>query len=211
MIAASLFSGGKDSLYATYLVEKQSIKVNYLISIIPSFPIPSPHIENIKALKLIAESMNKKFITVDLHKGEYELTKVIKSLNVDALVGGDVFVEEHISWLKDICDKANVQLLEPLYGMKTLEIFHEVFKHGFKAVIIGVDLKYLGEEWLGFTLSAETATNFLSKNKTIDPLGENGEYHTLVIDSPLYSKPFKIKHTQKKIERNTAYLKVALE
>ncbi|MBE0512957.1 diphthine--ammonia ligase [Candidatus Bathyarchaeota archaeon] len=206
MKAAGLFSGGKDSLYAMYLTEKQGVKVEHLICLIPSFSFPSPHAENIDALKILAESMKKSLTIVDLHKGEGEFVEALKRLEVNALVAGDVFVEQHVSNLEKICGKAGVDLLEPLFGRKTSDLFYEIFDSGFKALIIGVDVRYLGEEWLGFTLSTETANTFLSETKDVDPLGENGEYHTIVIECPLYPKPFKIKSSEKIIVKDRRYL-----
>jgi uncharacterized protein (TIGR00290 family) len=212
MMAASLFSGGKESLYATYIVEKQGIQVKHLIYEIPTFS--SPHANNIAALKLLARSMNKQFAIVDLHKGEQELVRTLKNLNIDALVAGDINVPEHISWLENICGQAGVELLEPLFGKETLSLFREMFcgtfGSRFKATIIGVNTKHLEEEWLGFTLSNETADTFLSKTRNIDPLGENGEYHTIVIESPLYSNTFKIKPLEKITEKDITYLRVTL-
>lgn len=206
MKTAGLFSGGKDSLYAIYLAEKQGVKVEHLICLIPSFPSPSPHAENIDALKILAESMKKSLTIVDLHKGERGFVQALKRLKVNALVAGDIFVEQHVSNLEKICGKAGVDLLEPLFGRKTSDLFCEIFDSGFKALIIGVNVRYLGEEWLGFTLSTETASTFLSETKDVDPLGENGEYHTIVIECPLYPKPFKVKSSEKIILKDLRYL-----
>lgn len=210
MKTAALFSGGKDSLYAIYLAEKQGVKVKHLICLIPSFPLPSPHAENINALKILAESMKKSLTIVDLHKGETGFAETLNRLEVDALVAGDIFVERHVSYLEKICGRAGVDLLEPLFRRKTSDLFHEIFNSGFKALIIGVDIRYLGEEWLGFTLSTETANTFLSETKGIDPLGENGEYHTIVIECPLYPKPFKIKSSEKIVVKDLRYLILSL-
>lgn len=206
MKAASLFSGGKDSIYAMYLAEKQGIKVEHLVCLIPSFPSPSPHAENIAALKILAEAMKKNLTIVDFHKGKEELVKMLKNLNVDTLVAGDIFLEEHVSWLEKTCGRAGVDLLEPIFGRKTSDLFHEIFNSGFKALIIGVDVRYLGEKWLGFTLSTETANTFLVETEDVDPLGENGEYHTLVIECPLYPTSFKIKSSKKIIIKDLRYL-----
>lgn len=204
--AASLFSGGKDSLYAFYLAEKQGIKVEHLICLIPGFPSPSPHAENIDSLKILAESMKKSLTVVDPHEGKEELVEVLKSLDVDTLVAGDIFLEEHVSWLEKVCSRAGTHLFEPLFGMGTLDLFHEILDIGFKAVIIGIDVRYLREKWLGFTLSTETASTFLSETKDVDPLGENGEYHTIVIDCPLYPKPFRVKSSEKIVVKDLRYL-----
>lgn len=213
MKAATLFSGGKESMYAMYLIENQGIEVKHLIHEIPSFS--SPHAINLEALETLAKSMNRQFTIVDLHKGELELVKTLKNLDIDALVAGDIRVPQHISWLEDICSKAGgIKLLEPLFGKETSILFREMFsgklRSGFKATIIGVDTRCLGEEWLGFTLSNETAETFLSKTQHVDPLGENGEYHTIVIESPLYSNAFKIKPLEKIIEKHMLCLRVTL-
>lgn len=210
MKAAGLFSGGKDSLYAIYLAEKQGLKVEHLICLIPSFPLPSPHAENIDALKILAESMKKSLTIIDFHREERRFVEALQRLEVNALVAGDIFVEQHVSYLEKICDRAGVDLLEPLFGRKTSDLFHEIFDSGFKALIIGVDVRYLGEEWLGFTLSTETANTFLSKTEGVDPLGENGEYHTVVIECPLYPKPFKIKSSKKIIVKDHGYLIISI-
>ena len=210
MVAAGLFSGGKDSLYAIYLAEKEGVKVEHLICLIPSFPVPSPHAENLEAIKFIAKSMRRKLTIIDLHEGADEFISVLRSLNVDILVAGDVCIEEHKSWLEKICNEANVNLLEPLFGRDTTKLFKEIFNSGFKAIIIGVDTRYLEEELLGFTLNKKTAARFLSRAGYADPLGENGEYHTLVTDCPLYPKSLRTKSAKKVIADNIIYLVLSI-
>jgi len=213
VIAACLFSGGKESVYAIQTVQKQGVEVKHLIYEIPSFP--SPHALNMEAIKILAKSMNKHFTTVNLHEDGDELVTALKNLNIEALVAGDINVPQHITWLNDKCSRAGkVKLLEPLWGKDTSVLFREMFlgKLGskFKATIIGVDNKRLKEEWLGFTLSNETAETFLSRTQGVDPLGENGEYHTIVIESPLYSNTFRIKPVEKITDKNMTYLRVML-
>jgi diphthine-ammonia ligase len=209
MKAAALFSGGKDSLYAVYLVEKQGVTVDNLITLLPTLPWPSPHAENVEALKILAESMGKRLTIVDF-KIEGAFVEALKSLEVDALVAGDINVEAHLAALNDVCNKTGLELLEPIYGRDTSELFHEIFSLGFKALITGVNLKYLGEEWLGFTISKETGASFLSKMGSVDPLGENGEFHTLVLECPLYGKSFEVKSVERKTAKGMAYINVSI-
>jgi len=209
MRAVSLFSGGKDSLYALHLVEKSGVTVDHLLTLIPNLPWPSPHAENMEALKILAESMNKHLTIVDF-KREGAFVEALKSLDVDALVAGDIFVEAHVAGLKDVCNKVGLELLEPLYRRDTSEVFDEIFNLGFKALITGVNLKYLKEEWLGFIISKETRARFLSKIGSVDPLGENGEFHTLVLECPLYRKPFEVKSVERKTAKGMAYLNVSI-
>jgi len=209
MKAVGLFSGGKDSLYAVHLTEKQGVTVDHLLTLIPSLPWPSPHAENMEALKILAESMGKRLTIVDF-KREGAFVEALKSLEVDALVAGDIFVEAHVLGLQDVCGKVGLELLEPLYRRDTSELFHEIFSLGFKALITGVNLKYLGEEWLSFIISKETSAAFLSKIGSVDPLGENGEFHTLVLECPLYAKSFTVKSVERKAAKGMAYLNVSI-
>ena len=209
MKAVALFSGGKDSLYAVYLAEKQGVTVDHLLTLLPTLPWPSPHAENIEALKILAESMEKQHTIVDF-KRENAFIEALESLEVDALIAGDINVEAHLAGLKDVCNKTGLELLEPIYGRDTSELFSEIFGLGFKALITGVNLKYLGAEWLGFVISEETGAEFLSKIGDVDPLGENGEFHTLVLECPLYAKPFKVKSVEKKAAKDMAYLNVTI-
>jgi len=209
MKAVGLFSGGKDSLYAVHFVEKQGVNVDHLLTLLPTLPWPSPHAENIEALKILARSMKKHMTIVDF-KREEAFVEALKSLEVDALVAGDIFVEAHVAGLKDVCSQVGLELLEPLYRRDTTELFHEIFSLGFKALITGVNLKYLDEEWLGFIISKETSAAFLSKIGSVDPLGENGEFHTLVLECPLYGKSFKVKSVERKAAKGMAYLNVSI-
>ncbi|MGD9129996.1 MAG: diphthine--ammonia ligase [Candidatus Bathyarchaeota archaeon] len=209
MKAVALFSGGKDSLYALHLVEKQGVTVDNLITLLPSLPWPSPHAENMEALKMLAGSMGKQLTIVDF-KREGAFVEALRSLEVDALVAGDIFVEAHVEGLKDVCSKVGLELLEPLYRRDTSEVFDEIFSLGFKALITGVNLESLGEEWLGYTISKETSASFLSKIGSVDPLGENGEFHTLVLECPLYAKSFKVKSVERKSAKGMAYLSVSI-
>ena len=209
MKAAALFSGGKDSLYSVQLVENQGIEVTNLITLLPTLPWPSPHAENIECLKKIAKAMNKQLTIVDARNKE-ALPVAIKSLNVNALVAGDINVEEHVTAFEALCNKVGIKLLEPVYGRNTAQLFDEIFGLGYKALITGVNLKELGEEWLGFVISKDTGADFLSKIGSVDPLGENGEFHTLVLDCPLYLKVFKVVSMEKKSAKGISYLNVSI-
>jgi diphthine-ammonia ligase len=209
MNAAALFSGGKDSLYATYLAEKQGVTVNHLITLLPTLPQPSPHAKNIEALKLIAKSTGKHLTIVDLRK-ENAFIETLENLEVDALVAGDIYVEPHRRGLEDVCAKTGLKLHEPLYGRDTSELFHEIFNSGFTALITGVNLEVMGKEFLGSVINKDASADFLSKIGTVDPLGENGEFHTIVLECPLYPESFKVKSMEKYVEKGMAYLVVSI-
>lgn len=205
--AAALFSG-KDSIYAILKAESAGIHVKELISMITTFKQPSPHMENIGALSKAAERMRKKLTIVDLHKREGELVRVLKESGAEALVAGDVLMEEHVKWLEEVCSKAGMGLIEPLYRESTENLLREMLDEGFIVKIIGVDTKLLDEKWLGFILSEKNLKDFITGIGNADPLGENGEYHTLVLDCPLYSSPLEVRSSVRIQSGSLKYLRV---
>lgn len=193
---AALFSG-KDSLYSIYLAEGYGVSIGYLITLVTTLKIPSGHLENLNVLNKIAENMKKELFIVNLLNGIDELINLLKKIKVEVLVAGDVLVYEHVEWLESLCRKAGIDLMEPIFGKNSLSILKEMMDVGFKAKIICVNTDYLNEDWLGFVISKESLNFFLNKIGEIDPLGENGEYHTLVVDCPLYKNPINVKSWRK--------------
>ena len=210
MKAIGLFSGGKDSLYSIYLAEEKGLKIKDLICLLPNLPFPNPHGENFEAIKILANSMKKNLTIVDMKKGKKEFIEVLKRLNGDFLVAGDVNVEQHVLYLESICSKVGLKLFEPLFGKNTLDLFNQIFGLGFRSVIAGVDLRVMDEKWLGFEISSKSAEAFLLGIKGLDPLGENGEFHTITLRCPLYSEVFEVKSYKKKIKGDFAYLVLSL-
>ena len=78
----------------------------------------------------------------------------------------------------------------------------EFIEIGFKAVVTAVNRSFMGQEWLGRAID-ETFLADLKNMGNIDLCGENGEYHTLVLEGPLLNKKIKILTTQpEKIENH---------
>ncbi len=69
----------------------------------------------------------------------------------------------------------------------------------------------MSSDFLGYVINEESSSDFLSKIGAIDPLGENGEFHTLVLECPLYSRQFRVKSSDKHVDKGMAYITVAIE
>ena len=114
MRGIAFFSGGKDGLYAVYLAEKSGIEVPYLLVLKTSIGL-SPHWENFEALKTLAEAMGKTLLTFDMADGGDSLARFIASLEVDYIIAGDIFLEDHLKWVEWLAEKADVKSLELLW------------------------------------------------------------------------------------------------
>lgn len=203
MRGVAFFSGGKDGLYATYLAEKQGIKVPYLL-VLKTTIGASPHYENLGELKKIANAMNRELLIFDMTKGSEALAGFISSLDVDHIIAGDVLLEDHLKWVEWLAEKSGTKALEPLWGRNTLELAKEIINAGFEYSIIAVNKEKLPKDWLGYTFrSIEDLERFLERNPDVDPVGEFAEFHTVVLKCPLFEKSFKLKPL--KVEEGERY------
>ena len=180
----AMLSGGKDSLYAAL----KAWPIDLGIILIYDFPKPNPHILNMgKSIETLTAT-GIPVITLKLSKSRErnETIRLLSMLGTDEIVAGDVYIEDHLKYMESIAKEVGAKLKEPLWGKNPEELTYEIFSNGFEVLIIGTDKKL--KDWLGKELSIDNLELFLSnvKRLRLDPLGENGEYHTLVINSPLH-------------------------
>ncbi|BAD85050.1 ATP-binding protein [Thermococcus kodakarensis KOD1] len=176
MRGVAFFSGGKDGLYALHLAEKKGIVVPYLLTLKTTIGL-SPHWENLEALKTLATAMGKEMLTFDMKEGSDALAEFIGSIGVDYLIAGDVYLEDHLRWVKLLAEKAGIKPLEPLWGRNTRELAEEMLEAGFKWAIIAVNKEKLGREWLGYIFrSVEDLEKFLEANPSVTPSGKQGSF-----------------------------------
>ncbi|MFC1898737.1 hypothetical protein ACFLXP_00160 [Chloroflexota bacterium] len=79
------------------------------------------------------------------------------------------------------------------------EILKNFINLGFEAVVVTTKADMLGKEWLGRKIDINFVNQLteLTKTKNITPCGEVGEYHTLVIDGPMFQNRMEIRETRK--------------
>lgn len=114
-------------------------------------------------------------------------------------VFGDIDFEENRQWEEKVCATSGIKTYIPLWQIPRNELIEEFLSLQFKAVIVAANDKLLGGEFLGRTLDRELISEF--QDKRIDLSGENGEYHTVVFDGPIFSYPL-ILNPGKKVLRS---------
>jgi len=213
--AAALFSGGKDSAYSLYKALTQGYEVKYLIHNVFDFPRPSPHTVNIHVVERIARSIGIQLVKETLDKGreKEQLGALLQRLNVDVLVAGDLYLEEHVKWLLEVCEATGVRLYEPLWvgdSARCEQVLNEEVQCGIKAFICGINTSYLNLELLGRVISPELAQTIitLSRQRGFDACGERGEYHTLVLEGPMLKRPISVLSYRMVKSEGYAYLVV---
>ncbi|MFH1428685.1 MAG: hypothetical protein ABIH39_02970 [Candidatus Margulisiibacteriota bacterium] len=78
----------------------------------------------------------------------------------------------------------------PLWKRERRDLLIELLKLGFKPTIISIKDDILDKKFLGTVLDIDVITEFDSIG--IDASGEEGEYHTVVTDGPIFATPLKL-------------------
>jgi len=198
MKVAGLWSAGKDSCFACY----KAIALGYDLSLLFNFMEPGgknslshglPAALIFKQSQAIGIPIEQKSMPKDgeAYREEFKalICKWKNKAGVEGVVFGDIYLKEHKEWIDAVCRDAGVEPIMPLWGRDTKELILEIIDSGFKPMVVAVKADLLGKEWLGRIIDRK----FVEELKPeIDPCGEKGEFHTLVVDGPIFSKPIKI-------------------
>lgn len=190
------WSGGKDSCLACYKAILSGYDIRYLVNFVSrEYGRVSFHGTETRLIQLQAESIGTRLCQKETTKGCYEreFKKAIRSLipdGIEGMVFGDIYMQEHRDWTERVCAEVGIEAVEPLWGRDTEDVLSEFIDAGFQAVIIGAQARVIDAEWIG----RKVDRNFIEylKNKNICPCGEKGEYHTLVINGPIFNKKIEI-------------------
>jgi uncharacterized protein (TIGR00290 family) len=109
-----------------------------------------------------------------------------RASGVDAMVFGDLFLEDVRRYREKSLDGSGLAPLFPLWRRPTEEVAQELITLGFRAVITCVDPGQAPREISGCWYDGELLAG-LPPN--VDPCGENGEFHTFVVDGPGFARP----------------------
>ena len=110
----------------------------------------------------------------------------IRKQGITAGVFGDIDFPPHLEWEEKVCAKADIIPYLPLWEDARPALLHEFIALGYKALIVRVNENKLNRKFLGRIINGEIVGKF--QKIGIDPCGENGEYHTLVVGGPIFSR-----------------------
>ena len=105
---------------------------------------------------------------------------------VTAMAFGDLFLEDIRRYRESLFDGEDIRPLFPLWGRDTLSLALEIVDSGVEAVITCLDPRVLPRELAGASLDRDLIARLPAG---VDPCGENGEFHTCVLDGPFFSAP----------------------
>ena len=204
MRLASLWSGGKDSVYATYLALKQGYEIKALITIFPKNQESWMfHYPCIKLTKLQAKAIGIKQI-VKKTKGEKEkeledLRKVLSRMkDIDGIVSGVIASNYQKSRIDKVCEELGLKHFSPFWQKNQEKVLKGEIRAGFEIIITGVFAEGFDKSWLGKKIDDVTIKELLELKRKfgISVSGEGGEYESLVVYCPLFKKRIEILNSE---------------
>ena len=195
MKAFCCWSGGKESALSYYRSKKEKkIEVSCLLNMISENGKHSRTHGISKILlqaqaEVIGISLIQQKTTWKNYEAEFKKAVAeFKNNDLEAGVFGDIDLQGHRDWVERVCKDMNVKPVLPLWKEKREKILEQFIQAGFKAIVVAVNVDFLGKEWLGREINKEFIEE-LKAMGNIDLCGEKGEYHTFVYDGPVFKRP----------------------
>lgn len=110
-----------------------------------------------------------------------------KEMGAEGVCFGDIDIEANRQWEVDRCEAVGLEPCLPLWQAGREACVQELIDAGYTCLIKSINRTLLPMELLGQTINACTVARM--KEAGIDVCGENGEYHTLALDGPLFQHP----------------------
>lgn len=102
---------------------------------------------------------------------------------LDTIAFGDLFLADVRAWREASCARMGWRIETPLFGADTTQLARVMIAGGLRAYVCCVDTGQLGPEFSGRAFDGALVARL---PPTCDPCGENGEFHTLVVDGPMF-------------------------
>jgi len=201
------WSGGKDSCLAHYRAQQNGLKLQALLTMmIENGERSRSHGLSLEFLSLQAKSIGLPLIVQGASWETYEqvFSSVLCNMESQGIVNGvfgDIDLEQHREWVERVSRQAGIQPLFPLWreekargqtqARARIKIIQDFLDCGFQAMIIAVKDGVLTSDFLGRILDDQLVNEL--KKMGVDPAGEEGEFHTVAIDGPIFNFPLNLK------------------
>ena len=190
------WSGGKDCCLALYRAINNGMDVSYLANTISEDGQRSrSHGISADVIRAQSQALGIPIVQRRTTNDNYEtvfidILRDFRREGIEGGVFGDIEYDLHREWDEKVCRQADIKPYLPLWQEDQEALVNEFIDVGFESVIITVKGEFFGEEMLGKKLDKYLLSHLKEYAKTsgVTPAGEAGEYHTLVIDGPIFKK-----------------------
>jgi uncharacterized protein (TIGR00290 family) len=195
------WSGGKDSCFALMQAINQGFTPQVLLNVLNeegkisrSHGIPSAILKAqanaiglpVHLISSSWETYEKSFTTaLILLRQQYQLQYA---------VFGDIDLQAHRDWEEKVCTDTGLEAFLPLWQKERTVLVNQMLDNGIETIIVSCN-EIMGKAFLGKILTKEIIKDLEALG--IDACGENGEFHTLVLNCPLFKQRINVSVSNK--------------
>lgn len=120
---------------------------------------------------------------------EHRMASTFASAEFDGIehvAFADLFLEDVRAYREERLAQAGKRGVFPIWGRDTAVLAREMIASGFRAIVVCVDPSALDRSFAGRAFDEGFLVDL---PESVDPCGENGEFHTFVHDGPLFRAP----------------------
>jgi uncharacterized protein (TIGR00290 family) len=194
--ATCSWSGGKDSCYALMQSIANGSRPEVLLNVLnEAGKISRSHGIPADILRAQAQAAGLPIHLISSSWQEYEnrFVEALKELShqyqLTEAVFGDIDLQAHRDWEEKVCAAAGLTAVLPLWQQNRKDLVTRMLESGIETMIVSCNA-VMGERFLGRIITPELVEELESIG--VDACGENGEYHTLVLNCPLFSERIQV-------------------
>jgi diphthine-ammonia ligase len=209
------WSGGKDSCFALLQAIQTGYSPKVILNVLNeegkisrSHGIPSP------ILQAQADAAGLPIHLISSSWEEYEkhftsaLSQLKEQYQLTHAVFGDIDLQPHRDWEEKVCQHAGLIAVLPLWKQNRRDLVMQMLETGIETMIVSCN-EVMGERFIGRFLTPMLVDELESMG--IDACGENGEFHTLVLDCPLFKERIGVQVSGTALHKNYWFASLVLK
>ena len=118
-----------------------------------------------------------------------EVCRAAVADGIEAIAFGDLFLADIRAYREKQLAGTRLEPLFPLWQIPTPQLARDMIRGGLRARLTCVDPRVLGREFAGREFDEKLLADL---PPSVDPCGENGEFHSFVYDGPMFRNPIAI-------------------
>lgn len=187
---AMVYSCGKDSTLALHkMVEQGHEPVCLVVMVNREAGRAYFHGADRAMLDRYSQALGLPLLTCPAGPEDYHLAledglKRAKEMGATAAAFGDIDIDGSRQWEEARCKAAGLIPCFPLWQRDREQNVYELMELGYRCIIKSVDTSLLPLDLLGKFIAPDTVA--VMRSAGIDICGENGEYHTLAVEGPVF-------------------------
>ena len=190
------WSSGKDSAFALHEARKSGDVeiIGLLTTVNEEYERVAMHGVREELLDMQAEALGLPLLKVRLPnpctnetyeaRMEEACAEILRQ-GVRHMVFGDLFLEDVRQYREDRLKPVGIEAVFPLWQRDTRKLAQDMIESGLVAHLTCLDPRKISAEFAGRRFDARLLAEL---PETVDPCGENGEFHTIVTEGPMFSR-----------------------